>query len=263
VQTWRLIVDGPEDGAWNMAVDRAVLRARVRDEVPATVRLYRWRRPTVTLGRHQALDDVDLDACSALGFDIVRRPTGGRGVLHDDELTYSVVASVADGIPRGVSASYRLLCDALAEAYRLLGVPATLTGRSRGDKAARACYLHATNADLSLGVAKLSGSAQVWDRDAVLQHGSFVRSRDIGAEARVFMLDDGGRYNLEESTATLKGVLGEAPSVDVMAAAVVSGFESVLGIRLKPGAMTAGERADAEQGAGAFRVVDAEASGST
>lgn len=263
MQTWRLILDGPEDGAWNMAVDRAVLRARERDEVPATVRLYRWSRPTVTLGRHQSVGDVDFAACLAYGFDIVRRPTGGRGVLHDDELTYAVVASVADGIPRGVAVSYRLLCGVLAEAYRSIGVPATLTGRARGDKTTGACYLHATNADLSFGVAKLCGSAQVWDRDAVLQHGSFVRSRDLAAEARVFRLDNGGQSRLGDSTATLEGVLGEAPSIEAIARAVASAFESVLGVRLKPGELTGDEIANAERGASTFRVTDAEPSGST
>lgn len=246
-----------------MAVDRAVLRARERGEAPPTVRLYRWTRPTVTLGKHQSLDDVDVAACTQRGFDVVRRPTGGRGVLHDDELTYSVVASVDDGIPRGVAASYRLLCGVLVEAYRSLGVPAALTGRSRGDKGAGDCYLHATGADLSLGAAKLSGSAQVWDHNAVLQHGSFVRSRDVEAESQVFRLDDRARLRLTESTATLGGTLGQAPTVESIAAAVRSAFEMVLGVTLEPGVLTEPEIAAATHEAGTFRLVGVEPSGST
>jgi len=263
VHTWRLILDGPEDGAWNMAVDRAVLRARERGEAPPTVRLYRWTRPTVTLGRHQSLDDVDVAECRARGFDIVRRPTGGRGVIHDDELTYSVVASVEDGIPRGVAASYRVLCGVLVEAYRSLGVDATLTGRPRGEKAAGACYLHATSADLSLGVAKLSGSAQMWDHDAVLQHGSFVRSRDAEAEAGVFRLDKRGQSRLRDSTATLGGVLGEAPSIERITEAAKSAFENVLGIELEPGGLSPAETDDAVRSMSVFRVPITEPSGST
>lgn len=263
VQAWRLILDGPEDGAWNMAVDRAVLRARERGEAPPTLRLYRWTRPTVTLGRHQSLDDVDVGACAQRGFDIVRRPTGGRGVLHDDELTYSVVASIDDGIPRGVAASYRLLCGVLVEAYQALGVPAVLTGRARGDKGAGACYLHATGADLSLGAAKLSGSAQVWDHNAVLQHGSFVRSRDVEAESQVFRLDDGAAARLTESTATLGGALGSAPEVESIAAAVRCAFETVLGVTLKPGVLSEAETAEAIHDAGSFRLAGVGPSGST
>ncbi|KAF0207577.1 MAG: lipoate-protein ligase [Actinobacteria bacterium] len=241
-----------------MAVDRAVLRARERGEVPPTVRLYRWIRPTVTLGRNQSLDDVDVVACRDRGFDVVRRPTGGRGVLH-----YSVVASLDDGIPRGVAASYRVLCGVLVEVYQSLGVPATLTGRAHGDKAAGACYLHTTSADLSFGVAKLSGSAQVWDRNAVLQHGSFVRSRDVEAEAQVFRLDDRSQARLKDSTATFGGVLGQAPTLEAITRAVCSAFDTVLGVTLQPGELTEQERAEATRDTGTFRIPEVEPSGST
>ena len=130
---WRLIIDGQQPGAANMAIDRAMLAGRRQGSSPATLRLYRWKCPTVTVGHFQRLDQVDLAACARRGFDVVRRPTGGRGVLHDDELTYSVVAHVEDGVPRGVAASYRHVSAALAEAYRILGVEAELTQRSRGE----------------------------------------------------------------------------------------------------------------------------------
>ncbi|MBN2405704.1 MAG: hypothetical protein JXE06_09010, partial [Coriobacteriia bacterium] len=112
-----------------MAIDRAVLHAHETGEAPPTLRLYRWRVPTVTLGKFQKASDADLELCERLGIDVVRRPTGGRGVLHDDEVTYSVVAGVREGLPRGVAASYRVLCGALVEAYHDLGVDADLTAR--------------------------------------------------------------------------------------------------------------------------------------
>jgi len=234
-QAWRLILDGPVEGATNMALDRAVLLSHAAGETPPTLRLYRWEVPTVTLGRFQPLDQVDLDVCAQRGFDVARRPTGGRGVLHDDELTYSIAAGVGAGVPRGTAASYRYLSAALAEAYRLLGIPAELTARSRGAKGSGACYLHTTPADLSLGAAKLSGSAQVWRADAVLQHGCFVISRDIPAEAEVFGLAGDGAADLERSTATLEGALGCRPDLEHVAEAVVAGFESALGVVLERG----------------------------
>lgn len=254
VNVWRLIVDGPCDGAWNMAVDAAILAARARGEAPPTLRLYRWRCPTASLGRFQDVDDVDAEAVRAMGAEVVRRPTGGRGVLHDDELTYSVVAAVSDGLPRGVVASYRLLSTALAEAYRRLGVPAELTARPRGSRASGACYLHATHADLSLGSSKLSGSAQVWQGDACLQHGSFVRSRDVDAEARIFRLGAEDAARLRASAATLEDVLGEPPSFEALEEAVVGAFEDALGMTFRHGALTEAETAEAVAGCTRFAV---------
>jgi len=226
----------------NMALDRAVLDLHAQDQAPPTLRLYRWEVPTVSIGRFQPVEQVDLEACERRGFDVVRRPTGGRGVLHDDELTYSIVAGTRDGVPRGVAASYRHLSAALAEAYALLGVPAQVTARSRGEKGAGACYLHTTPADLSLGAAKLSGSAQVWKDDAVLQHGCFVISRDVAAEAEVFRLDATRRSALDRTTATLAGALGAAPSIGTIAEAVAAAVERVLGVTLDPGSFSDHER---------------------
>ena len=246
---WRLIIDGRVDGALNMAIDRTLLEARAEGSSPPTLRLYRWRVPTVTLGRFQPLEQVDLAACARHGFDVARRPTGGRGVLHDDELTYAVTAALADGVPRGVTASYTRLSAALAQAYRSLGVPAELTARPRGERGAGACYLHATQADLSLGAAKLSGSAQVWKDDAVLQHGSFVISRDAAAEADVFLLGSRQAEALRTATATLESALGVAPGYDDVAEAVRAAFAGALEIDLEPGTLTAAEEGEARSSA--------------
>lgn len=246
--TWRLVVDeAPADGAGNMALDRALLESHAAGQAPPTLRLYRWVRPTVTLGRFQDAATVDAAYCAREGIDVVRRATGGRGVLHDDELTYSVVAGVSDGVPRGVAASYRRLCAALLEAYRALGVPAQITARPRGHRGSGACYLHATQADLSIGAAKLSGSAQVWLRDSVLQHGSFVRTRDVGREARAFMLDDDAARSLSTAAASLEDLLGVAPDYGRIQEAVVTGFERALGISLVPGRPTTAELRTAEE----------------
>lgn len=250
---WRLMIDGPADGVWNMAVDRAVLAARAAGEAPPTLRLYWWQVPTVSLGHFQNAGDVDLEACRELGIDVVRRPTGGRGVLHDNELTYSMVAAVDDGVPRGVGASYRWLSGPLVGAYQSLGVDAALTTRSRGDRSA-ACYLHATHADLSLGAAKLSGSAQVWDGPAVLQHGSFVIDREVAVEARVFRLDDRAQRTLVDKTATLVHALGRAPEREELAAAVVHAVGRGFGVTLKRGSLSTAELEHAERLVARFRV---------
>jgi lipoate-protein ligase A len=241
--TWRLLIDdGPAEGAWNMALDRAVQLARQDDLVPPTLRLYEWVRPTVSLGRFQKLGSVDAAFCVANGIDLVRRHTGGRGVLHDDEVTYSVIAGLSDDIPRGTSASYSLLCGGLAAAYRRLGVDASLTSRPRGDGGSAACYLHATSADLSLGQRKLSGSAQVWLADTVLQHGSFTITRDIEREASAFRLTAEESERLSHETSTLFAALGTALSRECIRTAVCEGFSESLGMSLEPGEVTDRER---------------------
>jgi lipoyl(octanoyl) transferase len=236
---WRLLIeDSPIEGAWNMALDRAVQLAREEGSSSPTLRLYRWLRPTVTLGRFQDAAGVDREFCESSGVDVVRRFTGGRGVLHDDELTYSIVAGVADGIPRGTAASYRMLCTALVEAYQLLGVDAALTARPRGEGSSAACYLHTTPADLSLGAMKLSGSAQVWLGGTVLQHGSFTITRDVDREARAFRLSDDSRARLDAQTATLADALGRRPTIEDVREACVEGLQRAFGVRLVPGVVS-------------------------
>jgi len=197
----------------------------------------------VTLGRFQPLEDIDEQYCEDSGIEVVHRYTGGRGVLHDDEVTYSVVASVDDGVPRGVAASYRFLCGGLVEAYRALGASAQLIERDRGHAGTGACYLQTTRADLASGDAKLSGSAQVWSGSTVLQHGSFVVSRDVVREAQVFRLGGEQARRLAEETATLHGLLGERPRRDRIVRAAADGFERSIGIVLVPGELGAHEAA--------------------
>lgn len=241
---WRLIIDEePHDGAWNMALDRALQLAHARGVAPPTLRLYGWRHPTVTLGHFQPVEGVDLGVCGAESIEVARRFTGGRGVLHDDEVTYSVVAGRLDGIPRGTTASYRHLCGALVAAYEELGVAAGLTSRPRGERGSAACYLHATNADVSLGAQKLSGSAQVWHRDSVLQHGSFVIDRDLGREARVFGLTGEESLTLAATTATLADTLEKPPPREEVSDAIRNGFERALGVRFETAHPTAAEEA--------------------
>ncbi len=246
-ETWRLVVDGPVPAVVNMAVDRAVQVARDAGDAPPTLRLYQWLRPTLTLGKFQDASAVDVERARAAGVDVVRRFTGGRGVLHDDEVTYSVVASVSDGVPKGISASYRFLSGALAASYRALGVDAEIVPREAGVKGSAACYLHSTQADLSLRGRKLSGSAQVWLHDTVLQHGSFVLTRDVQREAAVFGLDAEHAQQLAETTITLADELAVPPTREQVIEAAIAGFSKALGIELEPGALTDDERGLAEQ----------------
>src|SRR5512142_2493749 len=94
--TWRLLITAPARGAWNMAVDEAMLEHIGRGESMPTLRLYAWEPACLSLGQAQPYADVDRIRLRQRGWDVVRRPTGGRAILHTDELTYSIVASAEE-----------------------------------------------------------------------------------------------------------------------------------------------------------------------
>src|ERR1700681_1383307 len=124
---WRLLVDAPADGAWNMAVDEILLEGVAAGSAPPTLRFYEWMPACLSLRYFQPFDVVDSDGCRRLGVDVVRRPTGGRAILHDRELTYSAAlpaSLLASG--GGVLPPYYRLCSALQDGLRRLGVCATL-----------------------------------------------------------------------------------------------------------------------------------------
>src|SRR3989454_558532 len=174
---WRLLVDAPAGGALNMAVDEVLLDAVAAGTAPPTLRFYEWKPPCLSLGYFQPFDVVDVDGCRALGVDVVRRPTGGRAILHDRELTYSVAlpASVL-GQDGGVLPSYYRLSLALQDGLRRLGVPATLAPESAGGSAAHGpvCFDRPSAHEILLHGRKLVGSAQMRRGGGLLQHGSIL-----------------------------------------------------------------------------------------
>src|SRR5256714_4150073 len=174
---WRLLLDSPAAGAWNMAVDEVLLEGVVAGTAPPTLRFYGWTPPCLSLGYFQPFDAVNLDGCRALGVDVVRRPTGGRAILHDRELTYSVVLPASTlGHDGGVLPSYRRLSLALQDGLRRLGVPATLAPESAGRSAAHGavCFDRPSAPEILLHGRKLVGSAQMRRGGGPLQPGSIL-----------------------------------------------------------------------------------------
>src|SRR5512145_3061472 len=129
--TWRFLDSGPASGARNMAIDEGLLAEAAAGKAPPLLRLYTWSPPAVSLGRFQdAAGSVNAGACRERGIDIVRRITGGRAVLHDQELTYSVIAP-ADGLfPDDVLGTYKMIAAALLAGLRNLGIAAEMVSRS-------------------------------------------------------------------------------------------------------------------------------------
>src|SRR5579875_2398720 len=111
-EMFRFLDSGVHDAALNMAIDEAVLLHHLRGEAPPTLRVFRWKQPSISLGRFQNVErEIRVDVCEDRGIALVRRPTGGRAVYHRDEFTYSLVSSRVYGIPSGIVASYAHLAQ--------------------------------------------------------------------------------------------------------------------------------------------------------
>jgi lipoate-protein ligase A len=178
-QKWRLIRSGPLTGARNMALDEALLESVAAGRSLPTLRLYGWSPPTVTLGYFQRVESsVNLESCRNLGFDVVRRVTGGRAVLHDREVTYAVISPERCALfPGGVLENYRVIARVLQQTLDSFGLTTFLApGRSRGSNGSgaqhSACFTAPATHELLHAGCKVTGSAQKRHGSAFLQHGS-------------------------------------------------------------------------------------------
>jgi lipoate-protein ligase A len=256
---WRLLLDAPAGGAWNMAIDEVLLDGVAADAAPPTLRFYEWSPPCLSLGYFQPFDVVDVDACRALGVEIVRRPTGGRAILHDRELTYTVAlpASLL-GHDGGVLPSYYRLSLALQEGLHRLGIPATLAPESAasGPLHGPICFDRPSAHEILLHGRKLVGSAQVRRGGGLLQHGSILIEPRIDKLTACLRLprDSAGSPPGDGSERIEDGVAGLAEvgvtQVARIAHAIAAAFAARFGVSLKVAPLRADELAAAEALAG-------------
>ncbi|MGD9374554.1 MAG: lipoate--protein ligase family protein [Anaerolineae bacterium] len=252
VATWRLVIDCSADGATNMAIDEAIMLAVIDGASPPTLRFYGWSPPCLSLGRNQPLADVDQAACRAAGVDVVRRPTGGRAILHTDELTYSVILPQSD--PRaegGVTESYRRLSEGLLAGLHLLGVEASRSlGRKPSGDPSAVCFEVPSDYEIVVGARKLVGSAQWRSKGGVLQHGSLPLWGDLAriVDYLAFSEEERARQRPHVraralTVQTAKG--GQRVSFDDAAQAMAKGLATSLNLLLEPGGLSAQERKQA------------------
>jgi lipoyl(octanoyl) transferase len=253
---WRLIITPPSSGAWNMAVDEAVEEAVSTFSSLPTLRLFAWNPACLSLGRGQNSSDVDPNALLVSGWDLVRRPTGGRAILHTDEITYSVILRQDHPIAAGgVLESYRRLAGALLESLQILGLQARADktyDMPAGSKAnAPVCFEVPSNYEITADGKKLIGSAQSRRLECVLQHGTLPLTGDLTRITRVLCFrseserQDAAARLLEHAT-TLETVLNRAVSWQEAAEAFQQGFRKALGIQFHPDELNAAERSRAQ-----------------
>jgi lipoate-protein ligase A len=239
-----------------MAVDEAILETSSRGEARPTLRLYAWQPACLSLGYAQPVADADLDRIDALGWDLVRRPTGGRAILHTDELTYSVTGSQSE--PRlegGVLESYRRLSQALLAGLQALHIPAQSALQEaaalRGETKGPVCFEVPSNYEITVQGKKLIGSAQARKHEGVLQHGTLPLWGDLTRITQALCFKDEDKREdaaarLISRATTVEAVLNYRVDWDTAAAAFVSAFEQALNLTLEPGELTPQEckRAD-------------------
>ena len=231
---WRLLDSGPNIGAYNMAVDEELLARAQAGETTPTLRLYTWHPPAVSIGRFQKIGTaVDVEACRQQGIDIVRRVTGGRAVLHHNELTYSIVARTDDPLfPTNVHGTYKVIAAGLLKGLRNLGIPAEMVSRSsryaalvKKDSKDPACFSSPSWYEILVHNRKLIGSAQRRLSGAFLQHGSILTDYDPALEAGVIRCGGSG-----DVVTSITRELGRDVPLEEVKQAFIKGFSEALGI---------------------------------
>ena len=224
-----------------MALDEAILETIIERRTSPTLRLYSWSPPCLSLGYAQPISQVDLDRIRGSNWDIVRRPTGGRAILHTDELTYSVAATLDNPhFTGGVLESYKHISQGLVKALQILNVGIEIQPEVKLTHAEREqaiCFELPSSYEITAGGKKLVGSAQVRRRGGVLQHGSLPLEGDISRICKVLAFPDEEQRNIAVSrlrgrATTVETLLGFPISWQDAADAMVAGFSQALQLNL-------------------------------
>lgn len=232
-KTWRLIDSGPCSASYNMALDEAIADRLRKDNAPPTLRLYGWDMPSVSLGCFQRASSINIHYCRANNIPVVRRPTGGRALLHGDELTYSVSARTdAELFTKGLLDSYRQISAAFITALYTMGIHAEAKKkREKGRVLARSplCFRSTSYGEILINKKKAIGSAQKRWKEALLQQGSIPYACNEKAMPAIF-----GEEETTSLHAIMTGIKEELPEFDEdrFKKIIVCSFEETFGIRL-------------------------------
>jgi lipoate-protein ligase A len=257
---WRLIRYDNFDGATNMAIDEAILESHIKGDTPPTLRFYGFKPEAISLGYAQKLDDALLQRLSQSKYSMVRRPTGGRAVLHAGDLTYSFVGSSANAdtagsasnesagfLDRSVSKAYKQICAGLIEGLQILGLKSGLGASHVNYRDVHDCFLAATGADLQVDGLKLVGSAQLRRHHGVLQHGSILLNQEQEIMANLcspeaVLVAASAQKDLKLSHhANLFDLIGTR-SISEIEEALIAGFSKAFGTTFETTSLTPAEK---------------------
>ncbi|HDF9040763.1 TPA: lipoate--protein ligase family protein [Staphylococcus aureus] len=260
-ETWNFINTGSKDPYYNMAMDEALLNFVSRGEIDPVIRFYTWNPVTLSIGYFQRLQkEIDIDKVKEKGFGLVRRQTGGRGVLHDKELTYSVIVPESHpNMPSTVTEAYRVISQGLLEGFKNLGfdtyfaVPKTPEERQKlKQPRSSVCFDAPSWYELVVEGRKIAGSAQTRQKGVILQHGSILQDIDIDELFDMFIYKN-ERLKLKmkeafvEKAVAINDISDEHITISQMEEAFEKGFKKGLNIELKPLELTEVQLAEVEE----------------
>ena len=250
-----MLITPPARGAWNMALDESILEHIGHGESNPTLRLYAWTPACLSLGYAQPFADVDMHRLKERGWEVVRRATGGRAILHTDELTYSVIApSNEPRVEGSILESYNRLAQALLLGLKSLEIPVEMK-EGKADNGAvpnPVCFEVPSTYEITVNGKKLIGSAQARKKEGVLQHGSLPLTGDLTRICQTLTFEnesareDASKRLLERAT-TVESALGREVSWEMASQVFVQAFEAQLGLKLEAGRISESESKKTEE----------------
>ncbi len=251
-EKWLFIDTGESSPAFNMALDEALLQWVSQKQLPPVLRFYRWNPATLSLGYFQKLDkEIDIDGVREHQLGLVRRLTGGRAVLHDHELTYSVVVSESHPkMPHSVTEAYRIISEGIRLGFQNLGINAYFSmPTSKEDKNAllkpssAVCFDTPSYYELVVDGKKIVGSAQTRQQGVILQHGSILLDIEVDKLFSCFKYSseeyrERAKLKFLDRAVTIQSVLKRTVSMDEVSQAFKSGFAVGLDVELLPYELT-------------------------
>lgn len=255
-ETWHFMNTGSHHPYYNMALDEALLNFVSRGEIDPVVRFYTWNPPTLSIGYFQRLSkEIDIEKVKEKGYGLVRRQTGGRGVLHDKELTYSVIVPEAHpDMPQTVTEAYRVISGGLLEGFKSLGFDAHFAvPRSKEEREklkqprSSVCFDAPSWYELVVEGKKIAGSAQTRQKGVILQHGSILQDVDIDYLFDMFIFKNERlkakmKEAFVEKAVAINDLSNETITLAQMEVAFKEGFKKALDIEFKPLELTVAQQ---------------------
>ena len=260
-EIWNFINTGSKNPYYNMAMDEALLNFVSRGEIDPVIRFYTWNPATLSIGYFQRLQkEIDIDKVKEKGYGLVRRQTGGRGVLHDKELTYSVIVPESHpNMPSTVTEAYKIISQGLLEGFKNLGfetyfaIPRSKEERDKlKQPRSSVCFDAPSWYELVVEGRKIAGSAQTRQKGVILQHGSILQDIDIDDLFDMFIFKNERlkakmKENFVQKAVAINDISNQHITLNEMENAFEAGFKKGLNIDFKPLELTEKQKEEVQE----------------